>query len=164
MVTALLDSGGAESIVTERLTRKLPVKTAQGKPKMWTTPAGDVTTTKRVKSQFTMLELHKDRLMEWNFHVTKSLGTYDMILGRDLLEFLGLLVTWKFHSIKRSSCNSGMVNWDLTLLMVVTSPTGFVHTFGLPCAVFTGNFLVSLLVTILSVPPLSSSTVTVIAM
>ena len=26
--------------------------------------------------------------MEWNMHITKSLGPYDMIIGRDILKFL----------------------------------------------------------------------------
>jgi len=33
-------------------------------------------------------ELHDDRLTEWNVHVTKSLGPYDMIIGRHILKFL----------------------------------------------------------------------------
>ena len=73
-ITALLDSGGHKSLVTERLTKKLKVKSSKGKAKVWSTPAGDVTTNKRVKSQFTMPELHEDCLVEWDFHVTKSLG------------------------------------------------------------------------------------------
>ena len=80
-ITALLDSGGAESVITEKLTGKLKVKSSNNKPKVWSTPAGEVTTTKRAKSQFTIPELQEDRLIEWDFHVTKSLGAYDMILG-----------------------------------------------------------------------------------
>ena len=35
-----------------------------------------------------MSELHEDRLIEWNLHVAKALGKYDMIIGRDILQFL----------------------------------------------------------------------------
>jgi len=34
--------------------------------------------------------MHCDKLIEWDFHVTKTLGAYDMIIGRDLMEFLGI--------------------------------------------------------------------------
>ena len=45
-------------------------------------------TSQKVKAQFTMSELHDDCLIEWNMHVTKSLGPYGMIIGKDILKFL----------------------------------------------------------------------------
>ena len=99
-VTALLDSGGGESIVTEKIAKNLKVRTTTGKPKVWSTPAGDISTRKRAKSQFTMPELHDDRLVEWDFHVTKSLGAYDVIIGRDLLEFLGIDIRFSDRTIE----------------------------------------------------------------
>ena len=45
-------------------------------------------TNQKVKAQFTMPELHEDRLIEWNLHVAKALGKHDMIIGRDILQFL----------------------------------------------------------------------------
>ena len=87
---ALLDSGGAESIVTEQLTEKLRVRQSTGPSQTWSTPNGELSTNKKAKSQFTLPEFHDDKLIEWDFHVTKTLGAYDIIIGRDLMKFLGI--------------------------------------------------------------------------
>jgi len=41
-------------------------------------------TNQKVKAQFTIPELHEDRLTEWNLHVAKALGKCDMTIGRDI--------------------------------------------------------------------------------
>ena len=101
-VVALLDSGGAGSILTKRLAKKLNIRKTNGKPKIWSTPAGDISTTEKTKSQLKLPELHEDRLIEWDFHVAPDLGVYDMIIGRDMLEFLGIDI--KFSDLT--------VSWD----------------------------------------------------
>jgi len=45
-------------------------------------------TDQKVKTQFTVPELHEDRLTEWNLHVTEALGKCNMTIGRDILQFL----------------------------------------------------------------------------
>ena len=60
-------------------------------PRVWGTPNGDLESTpKKCESQFTSPELHDDRLIEWDFQITKKLGVDDVIIGRGLLEFLGM--------------------------------------------------------------------------
>jgi hypothetical protein len=73
-ITGLVDSGGAESIVTEALVKKLRVRKTTGPPQKWSTANGDLSTSKKAKSQFTLPELHDDKLIEWDFHVTPTLG------------------------------------------------------------------------------------------
>jgi hypothetical protein len=44
-------------------------------------------------------ELHDNRVIEWEFHVTKSMGAYDMIIGRDLLDDLGFIINFSEHTV-----------------------------------------------------------------
>ncbi len=69
--------------------------------------------TTKCKGQYTLPELHDNRLIEWKLHVTKSLGAYDMIIGRDILQDLGIdlqfsmmKVSWDGHEIpfKEGNC------------------------------------------------------------
>ena len=104
-VKALLDSGGAGSIVTEQVAKKLRLKKSKSTPVRWTTPAGEVTTNTSVKSELRLPELQSDTVIEWTFHVTPSLGAYDMIIGRDLLEFLGIDIHFSNHTIMWDSAS-----------------------------------------------------------
>ena len=68
--------------------------------------AGKVNTSEMTKVQFSLPELHDDRLIEWNVHVSETLGSYDMIVGRDILSELGidihfstLTCTWDSRTI-----------------------------------------------------------------
>jgi len=105
-IKALLDSGASGSMVDKKFTQKLRVKATSNKGTQWSTPGGKLTTTETVKAQFTIPELHDDRLIEWKLHVAEKLGNYDMIIGRDILEFLKIdikfserQITWDHHEL-----------------------------------------------------------------
>ena len=100
-IKVLLDSGASESLVTQKYTKKLRVRESNTKPTVWTTPAGEMSTRSKVKAQFTLPELQEKKLIKWNLHVVPDMGAYDMIIGRDLMVFLGIdirfsdqVVTW----------------------------------------------------------------------
>src|SRR5210317_162882 len=97
---ALLDSGGSGSLVTEQHARKLRLKKSKSAQTVWTTPGGALQTTSKCNGQFTMPELHDSRLIEWDLHVTKNLGAYDMIIGRDILTDLGIDILFSNNTIE----------------------------------------------------------------
>ena len=93
-----VNSGGSETIVTAAVAKNLKIKTLQSGSAVFTTPGGKLLTNQQVKSQFTIPELHPDKLIEWNMHMASDLGVYDMIIGRDILSFLGIDI--KFSSLE----------------------------------------------------------------
>ncbi len=93
-----LDSGASDSVICEKYTTKPRKKTASGT--VWTTPGGKLITNQKVKSQFTIPELHDDKLIEWEWHVAPTLGNYDAIIGRDLMEFLKIDVLFSDQTIR----------------------------------------------------------------
>ena len=95
----LLDSGASGTLVAEEHAKKLRLKKTNAKT-VWTMPGGALKTTYKCKAQFTIPELHDNRLIEWNIHVSKNLGAYDMIIGRDLLEDLGIDLKFSSQTVE----------------------------------------------------------------
>ena len=89
-IRALLDSGASESLINAKYVKHLRVKKASKSSTVWSTPAGEMKTLSRVKAQFTIPELQEKKLLEWNLHVAENMGAYDMIIGRDIMNFLGI--------------------------------------------------------------------------
>ena len=100
-LVALLDTGASCNLIEEKYTKKLKLHRTKGGTQ-WSTPAGEMKTTATCKSQFTIPELHDNRLIEWEFHVTKSMGAYDMIIGREMMRNLGIDIR----------CSDDMIHWD----------------------------------------------------
>ena len=97
-IKALLDSGAAGSLIAKEFVTKLRKNNNQKQE--WSTPAGPMTTGETVKAQFTLPELQDDKLIEWNLHVTDSLGANDMLIGRDILQFLGIDIRFSEQTVE----------------------------------------------------------------
>jgi Retroviral aspartyl protease len=110
IVKALLDSGASASLITEKYTKKRQA------PQGWNTPGGELNTNKMVKSQFTMPELQDDKLIEWNMYVTKYLGYYNMIIGRDILQFLGINIQFSTQEVVWDYASMPFKDFDATAL------------------------------------------------
>ena len=101
-IRALLDSGASETLITSRFVKKLRTKRVSQGTTTWSTPAGELKTSRKAKVQFTIPELQEKRLLEWNVHVAEDMGAYDMIIGRDIMAFLGIDIRF----------SSRIVQWD----------------------------------------------------
>ena len=71
-----------------------------------------MTTLHNVKVKFTIPELHDDKLDNWQLHIAKDLGEYDMIIGQDILELLGVNI--KFSNMTIEWANASIPYRDTT--------------------------------------------------
>jgi hypothetical protein len=85
-----MDTGASGSLVAQKHAKKLRMKKSTGDKTVWTTPAGNLKTTHKCTSAFVLPEFFRDRMIEWDLHVSADLGAYDMIIGRDILSALGI--------------------------------------------------------------------------
>jgi hypothetical protein len=115
MLKALMDSGGSGSLVTQEYAKKLRLKKSQNSQTVWTTPGGALQTTTKCNAQITIPELHDNRMIEWNLHVTEDLGAYDMILGRDLLTDLGIDIRFSTNTVEWDDSEIPMKDTDLEM-------------------------------------------------
>jgi len=98
-IKVLLDSGASSSLVNADKVAKLKVK--RSTPAQWNTAAGSFSTIARCALEFALPELSPSKVVKASVHVTQQrLGNYDMILGRDLLEELGLQMNFAEHTIR----------------------------------------------------------------
>ena len=60
-----LDSGASGSLINTKFTKKLRVKRASTTATVWSTPAGEMSTSTMVNGMFTIPELQEKKLIEW---------------------------------------------------------------------------------------------------
>ena len=94
----LLDSGASGSIVSKTIAKKL--RLTNEAQCVWNTAAGLLVTNKKTKLQFMLPELSETKLIEWKMHVLNDDAmNYDIIIGRDILEELGIIIDFKNKQI-----------------------------------------------------------------
>ena len=87
----LFDTGCGATLIHHSLVKNLKQK--EDKPSNWSTKAGSFKTTKTYKINFILPAFHEKRNISWTAFVDESekeSSRYDMIIGRDLLEELGI--------------------------------------------------------------------------
>jgi hypothetical protein len=73
-----------------------------------------------VKFSLPEFNLKKKMCSSWQFHIddrSESSSTYDMIMGRDLLEELGIIMNFNDHT----------VTWDTDTIPMKDRDTAFYH-------------------------------------
>ena len=97
-IRALLDSGASESLIDKKFVKNLRIRTSSKSSIVWSTPAGEMKTQQRVKTQFTIPELQEKKLIEWNLHVTAS----ETGICQTVINFVG--TTEKKHHFSPEGC------------------------------------------------------------
>ena len=110
---ALLDTGCTSTLVNEKFAKTSQVKTRNAT--RWKTSSGYFETTAKSKVQFTLPELHEQRIITHEVHVTRNEMGYDMIIGMDLLTQLKIDILNSSQTILWDTAEIPMRPRDATL-------------------------------------------------
>ena len=80
----------------------------------WNTSAEPFTTKGKSKIQFKLPEFNETKVVEYEVHVTKQQGQCDMIMGRDLLDALGIDISFKEGTVTWDNMSVPMKSPDIT--------------------------------------------------
>ena len=100
-IKVLLDSGASKTIVNKNVVKSLKMMKSAVKT-IFNTPGGQLVTNSTCKVLFRLPELNSSRIIEWTCQVndSKRPSNYDMIIGRDLLEELGINIKFSMGTIE----------------------------------------------------------------
>ena len=73
-----------------------------------------MTTSQKAQVQFTLPELNKSKLITYSVHLATQLMNYDMIMGRDLLQELGININFKNMTLEWDNNIIEMKSTDAT--------------------------------------------------
>ena len=101
---ALLDSEATASLITKQYAEGYHITSEEDTA--WYTAARYFRTDGKIKAKLAIPELNPTGKVTYNLHVVPTLGAYDVILGRDILQELGIgidfnleIVTWNHACI-----------------------------------------------------------------
>ena len=111
-VVALLDSGSSDSIMEERFAKKLRIKDSP--ETTWNTAAGSFATSKNCRMKMQLTELSDTLTIDANVHLTSTpiSPRYQMIIGRDILQQLGIMLDFKYELIHYEHVQVPMTDMD----------------------------------------------------
>ena len=113
-IKILFDTGCGATLIHHSLVERL--KTKQEKPSKWSTKAGSFQTTKTCKIKFMLPAFHEKRDISWTAFVDetdKLSSRYDMIIGRDLLEELGMNFSFSEKLMEWDNATTPMLDPDM---------------------------------------------------
>ena len=84
----LLDTGATGTIIQSKYVKHL--KRHKCAPTKWATQSGNFITNSKAKIEFLLPELNDQRLVKTYVHDTNNPMSYDMIMGQDLMQELGI--------------------------------------------------------------------------
>ena len=109
-VIALFDTGSSKSLMDEKLIDKKGFSMNETPETVWATEAGSFSTSKEVIIKGVRLpQFTTKRKVEFEFSVFKKNGEYDIILGRDFGQTLGINVINKSRTFEWDNVEIPMV-------------------------------------------------------
>ena len=119
----LLDSGASATLISKSHVKRLLVIPTE--KSCWDTRAGVLTTHGKCEIKFSLPEFFTNRIIEWPVHVDDCPNShrYDMIIGRDLLEELGISLDFANHTMTWDNATIHMK--DLSTLEKVINDSSF---------------------------------------
>ncbi|MCP4442502.1 MAG: hypothetical protein GY810_26650, partial [Aureispira sp.] len=116
---ALLDTGATTTLINSKFVTKY--KRHKCKPTSWKTTNGTFTTDKKVKIEFMIPELNDQRLVQTYVHETEKDMSYDIIIGMDLMQDLGIDILNSSGTIKWGDQEIHMRPRDTTLAEMLST-------------------------------------------
>ena len=113
-IRGLLDSGTTSTILLKRYVNRINKIYKNPKKTPWTTLGGKFFTQRKALVNFTFPEFSNTKKIEWKVHVDEHTNPdqaqYDMIIGSDLMEKLGIELSYKNKTILWDDVSISMKN------------------------------------------------------
>ena len=123
ILSALLDSSEGASLIATHNIKHYDVPVTSNTA--WQTVSGNFNTAGTIKAKFALPELNPTGKITFNLHVAPTLGAHDIILGKDLLQELGILLYFKQQIIAWGHANITMKTSNCTAMYAcgISDPT-----------------------------------------